>query len=158
MNINIVERSKVALLEVGASPILYLMIALSVVSVAIVIERLIFFLSTRADLQKLAAQLSERLGAGDLASARALVLGQKSAEAAVVAAGLGQIAQGPAAVEEAMSGARAIQKMRLERRLGFLGTLGSNAPFVGLLGTVIGIVQAFDHLERAGAATGGGAL
>ena len=158
MNINIVERSKVALLEVGASPILYLLIALSVVSVAIVIERLIFFLSTRADLQKLAAQLSERLGAGDLASARALVLGQKSAEAAVVAAGLGQISQGPAAVEEAMSGARAIQKMRLERRLGFLGTLGSNAPFVGLLGTVIGIVQAFDHLERAGAATGGGAM
>jgi biopolymer transport protein ExbB len=46
--------------------------------------------------------------------------------------------------------------MRLERRLGFLGTLGSNAPFVGLLGTVIGIVQAFEQLQVAGAANGSG--
>jgi len=61
-----------------------------------------------------------------------------------------------AAVEEAMSGASALQRMRLERRLGFLGTLGSNAPFVGLLGTVIGIVQAFEQLQVAGAANGSG--
>ncbi len=158
MNINIVERSKLALLEVGASPILYLMLALSVASVAIVIERLIFFVRTRADLQDLAERLSALLAISDLSGAKALVSGKSSAEAAVVAAGLGAIPKGPAAAEEAMSGARAIQKMRLERRLGFLGTLGSNAPFVGLLGTVIGIVQAFEQLERAGAATGGGAM
>jgi biopolymer transport protein ExbB len=45
--------------------------------------------------------------------------------------------------------------MRLERRLSFLGTLGNNAPFVGLLGTVIGIVQAFDKLQSATASGGG---
>ena len=39
--------------------------------------------------------------------------------------------------------------MKLEKRLVFLGTLGNNAPFVGLLGTVIGIVQAFDELGKA---------
>ena len=55
-----------------------------------------------------------------------------------------------------MAGASAVQRMRLERRLGFLGTLGSNAPFVGLLGTVIGIVQAFDQLQLAGTANGSG--
>jgi len=55
-----------------------------------------------------------------------------------------------------MSGASAVQRMRLERRLGFLGTLGSNAPFVGLLGTVIGIVQAFEQLQVAGSANGSG--
>jgi biopolymer transport protein ExbB len=157
MDINIVERSKVALLEVGASPILYLMIALSVASVAVVIERLIFFFGTRENLQKLAERLSAHLASDDVSSARSLLTGRRSAEAAVVAAGLGQIQRGPAAVEEAMSGARAIQKMRLEKRLGFLGTLGSNAPFVGLLGTVIGIVQAFEELELVGAATGAGA-
>src|SRR5262245_29184089 len=132
MNINIVERSKVALLEVGASPILYLMLGLSVASVALVIERVIFFVRTREDLQGLAERLSARLAASDLSGAKALVAGQSSAEAAVVAAGLGVMGKGSAAVEEAMAGARAIQKMRLERRLGFLGTLGSNAPFVGL--------------------------
>ena len=49
-----------------------------------------------------------------------------------------------------MASATALQRMRLERRLAFLGTLGNNAPFIGLLGTVIGIVQAFDRLQATG--------
>jgi biopolymer transport protein ExbB len=48
-----------------------------------------------------------------------------------------------------MAGAAALQRMKLEKRLVYLGTLGNNAPFVGLLGTVIGIVQAFDELGKA---------
>jgi biopolymer transport protein ExbB len=42
--------------------------------------------------------------------------------------------------------------MKLERRLAFLGTLGNNAPFIGLFGTVIGVVQAFEALGRQGGA------
>jgi len=154
MNLNIVERSKTLLLEVGAAPILYLMIALSIVSIAIMLERAIFFARTGVNLPRLAEELAAHLANGDLAQARELVSRSRSAEAAVVMAGLNRMAQGPAAVEEAMSGARVIQKMQLERRLGFLGTLGANAPFVGLLGTVIGIVQAFQRLEAAGASGG----
>ena len=153
---NIVERSKVILLDIGASPILYLMIALSIVSVAIMLERTLFFFRIRENLQRLASQLSSALGQGDLNAARQLVTHAKSAEAAIVAAGLARVQHGAAAVEEAMAGASAVQRMRLERRLGFLGTLGSNAPFVGLLGTVIGIVQAFEQLQVAGAANGSG--
>ena len=155
---NIVERSKLILLDIGASPILYLMIALSVISVAIMVERSFFFFRVRENLQRLASELGASLGRGDIASARELVTDAKSAEAAIVAAGLARVSQGAAAVEEAMAGASAVQRMRLERRLGFLGTLGSNAPFVGLLGTVIGIVQAFDQLQVAGAGNGGGAM
>ena len=44
--------------------------------------------------------------------------------------------------------------MALERRLAFLGTLGNNAPFIGLFGTVLGVVQAFAVL---GGASGPGA-
>ena len=153
---NIVERTKLILLDIGASPIMYLMIALSVISVAIMIERSLFFFRVREDLQRLAGELAASLGRGDVTAARALVADGKSVEAAIVAAGLSRIPQGAAAVEEAMAGASAVQRMRLERRLGFLGTLGSNAPFVGLLGTVIGIVQAFDQLQVAGAANGSG--
>ena len=72
-----------------------------------------------------------------------------SAEAAVVVAGLVEAPHGPQAAEEAMAGAAALQRMKLEKRLVYLGTLGNNAPFVGLLGTVIGIVQAFDELGKA---------
>jgi biopolymer transport protein ExbB len=153
---NIVERSKLILLDVGASPIMYLMLALSVVSVAIMVERSLFFFRVRENLQQLASALALALERGDVTAAKQLVSASRSAEAAIVAAGLSRVDAGAAAVEEAMSGASAVQRMRLERRLGFLGTLGSNAPFVGLLGTVIGIVQAFDQLQSAGAANGSG--
>jgi biopolymer transport protein ExbB len=74
-------------------------------------------------------------------------------------AGLAEADRGAQAAEEAMQGARVLQKMRLERRLAFLGTLGNNAPFIGLLGTVIGVVEAFEHLgqEAAGASNAAGA-
>ena len=151
---NIVERSKHILLEVGATPILYLMIGLSVVSVAIMIERAWFFAAARENIERLARALSARLSEEDLAGARLLVGSSKSAEAAIVAAGLSQLERGAEAAQEAMASATALQRMRLERRLAFLGTLGNNAPFIGLLGTVIGIVQAFEKLQNAGLGSG----
>lgn len=151
---NIVERSKTILLEVGATPILYLMIGLSVASLAIMIERAWFFTTVRENIERLARALSSHLNADDVASARALVAASKSAEAAIVAAGLQQLERGAESAQEAMASATALQRMRLERRLAFLGTLGNNAPFIGLLGTVIGIVQAFEKLQNAG--VGGG--
>lgn len=54
---------------------------------------------------------------------------------------------------EALETALAAERLRLERGLGFLATVGSNAPFVGLLGTVIGVIAAFHDLSRS---TGGG--
>jgi biopolymer transport protein ExbB len=156
MNSNIVERSKHILLEVGATPIMYLMIALSVVSVAIMIERAWFFSTVRENIEKLAGALATLLDVHDVSGAKELVSTSKSAEAAIVAAGLRQLGRGADAAEEAMASATALQRMRLERRLAFLGTLGNNAPFIGLLGTVIGIVQAFEKLQTAGAGGGAG--
>jgi biopolymer transport protein ExbB len=60
--------------------------------------------------------------------------------------------RGARAAQEAMQGAQALQRMKLERRLAFLGTLGNNAPFIGLLGTVIGVVEAFEALGKPSAA------
>jgi hypothetical protein len=54
---NIVERSKDILLEVGAAPILYLMIALSVMSIAVMLERAWFFFVSSEDLGRLAQAL-----------------------------------------------------------------------------------------------------
>jgi biopolymer transport protein ExbB len=157
---NIVERSKDILLQIGASPILYLMLGLSVMSIAVMLERAWFFMSTSENLERLARGLEEHLGAGNLAAARQLTRGSRSVEAAIVTAGLAHSERGADAASEAMASATALGRMRLERRLSFLGTLGNNAPFVGLLGTVIGIVQAFHQLELAGpnAAAGGGVM
>ena len=56
-------------------------------------------------------------------------------------------------VAAALEGAKARERLRLERNLAFLATLGSNAPFIGLFGTVLGIIKAFHDL--AGSQAGG---
>ena len=60
--------------------------------------------------------------------------------------GLGVLSQGPEMVEEVMAATMAAERPRYERFLSFLGTLGSNAPFIGLFGTVLGIIKAFNDL------------
>jgi biopolymer transport protein ExbB/TolQ len=147
---DIVTQSKDLMLALGAAPIMWLMIALSIVSVTIIVERALYFRSVSANFPALMAGLSAHLCEGDTLGAAALVKDEKSAEAQVVRAGFNVWPRGHRAVREALSSALAIQKNVLERRLGLLGTLGNNAPFVGLLGTVIGIVLAFEELSRAG--------
>ncbi len=146
---NIVEKSKAVMLAMGAAPVMWLMIVLSVLSVAVILERGYFFYSIRDDLEVLARDLAKSLRAGSFDEARKRLEGSPSAEAAVVIAGLAEADRGAAACEEAMAGATALQRMKLERRLVFLGTLGNNAPFIGLFGTVVGIIQAFQKLGES---------
>jgi biopolymer transport protein ExbB len=129
---------------------MWLMIALSVASVTIMLERGWFYYSIRDDIPALAQTLRDRLRDDDVGAALGLLEKSPSAEAAVVVAGLREADRGPTAADKAMRGAAALQKMKLERRLAFLGTLGNNAPFIGLFGTVIGVVQAFEQLGKQG--------
>jgi biopolymer transport protein ExbB len=87
-----------------------------------------------------------------------LLSGTRSTAAAVADAGLRVADLGPPATEKAMQGACAVERERLESRLAFLGTLGNNAPFVGLFGTVIGVIQAFEQLGVAPTAGAGQAV
>lgn len=147
---NLVEWLESLMTNFGAAWVMWLLIALSVLSVAVMLERAWFFFSLRDDLARLASQLRERLRAGDLAGARRELEASPSAEAAVVVAGLMEADRGARAAEEAMKGAAALQRIKLERRLAYLGTLGNNAPFIGLFGTVIGVVRAFEQLGKQG--------
>ncbi len=144
-----IERIKSAMVGLGASWVLYLMLALSVVSLAIMLERAWLFWSLRDDIAGLMRELGRLLRLGDLDGARRRLEASPSAEAAVVVAGIVEADLGVEAAEEAMMGASALQKLKLERWLAYLGTVGNNAPFIGLLGTVIGIVGAFEALGKA---------
>ncbi len=152
----IVERISEILDRAGAAWILYLLIGLSVLSVAIVIERLIFLARNRVPVARLRGPLLAALDRGrDEAAA---LLGQFSGmEAQVALAGVREIDRGADAVEEVMAAAEAAEQGRYKRFLGALGSIGSNAPFVGLLGTVIGIMGAFGDLRArvAGSAADG---
>jgi biopolymer transport protein ExbB/TolQ len=149
MNWDLVDHAKRLMTNFGAAWVMWLLLALSVVSVAIMLERGWFYYSLRDDLAALARSLGDYLRRGEVAEARRLLENSPSAEAAVVVAGLVESERGPQAAEEAMAGAAALQRMKLEKRLVYLGTLGNNAPFVGLLGTVIGIIRAFHSLDES---------
>lgn len=135
----------------GAEWVLWLLVGLSVVSLAAVVDRAVLFLRTREGIRELEPRLIEALSKGDLQQALKEVE-RDSLVRNVVRAGLTQMAQGlrdSEAVEQAMLGAMARERARYEARLTPLATVGNNAPFIGLFGTVLGIIQAFQELGRA---------
>jgi biopolymer transport protein ExbB len=142
------------MVQSGAAWVLWLLFGLSFLSVGVALERALVFRRTRGNLPVLVPALRRLLRADDHDGAARLLEGSHSVEGRVVAAGLDEADLGSAAAEEAMAAAMGLERQRLERRLLFLGTVGNNAPFVGLLGTVIGVVGAFDALGKPQALTG----
>jgi biopolymer transport protein ExbB/TolQ len=132
---------------IGAGWVLYLLIGLSVVSIAIMIERCILLVRDRIDYHTLGKELKARLDHDDIDDAKKVLQGVRSPEARIVLTGLEEIDKGLGAVEEHVAAATNVEKARLERNLAFLGTVGSNAPFIGLFGTVLGIIRAFHDLS-----------
>jgi biopolymer transport protein ExbB len=131
----------------GAEWVMWVLIALSVFSIGVMIERWRYFRGLRDDLGALGKKLSAKLRAGQLEDARAILRASPSPAALVALGGLEHDEDGPEAREKAMHSELARVRPSLERNLAFLGTVGNNAPFVGLLGTVIGIIQSFDALK-----------
>jgi biopolymer transport protein ExbB len=117
------------------------------VSVAIMLERARFYWTLSDNLDALAEELRNLLRKKDMDGAKKRLERSPSPAATIALAGLNESDRGADAAEEAMAGATARTRLTLERNLAFLGTVGNNAPFVGLLGTVIGIIQAFDALK-----------
>src|SRR6478735_1498781 len=129
----------------GSEWVLFVLLGLSVVSVAVMVERAIFLLA-RGDADALARELESLLKGGDLEGARQVLAGRAMPAAMVAAAGLNHYARGSEAVGAAMAGAKARLRVDMERNLGLLGTLGNNAPFIGLM-VAIPAVIAFNYFQ-----------
>jgi biopolymer transport protein ExbB len=140
--------------------VLWVLIALSFVSVAIMAERFIFYRKHAVDASVVRTKLSGLLAAGDLQGAADYLSAFDSLETNTVLFGLRDYARGPEAVEDLLSAAARKERARYELRLNYLATIASNAPFVGLFGTVLGIIRAFKDLagniaEASSAVMGG---
>jgi biopolymer transport protein ExbB len=140
-----------AIVNLGAAWVLWLLIGLSVISVGIMIERAAFFFARRLPNR---AELAGWLLGGDFAKARDLVADRAGIEADVLRAGLAQTDQGPDSVAKVVDAAMKKARLEYEARLAYLATLGNNAPFIGLFGTVLGIIRAFGDLAKNPSAAG----
>lgn len=146
---NIQERLT-AFAMLGAGWVMWLLVLLSVIILAIILERAWYLWKTRTNGLALQEALRKKLEERDFEGAEKLLAVSPSFEASIARAGLaGATDGGHAAAEERLRGAKVIARSRMERNLAFIGTVGNNAPFVGLLGTVIGIIRAFQALHES---------
>jgi len=137
----------------GAEWVLWLLVALSVLSIGIMINRALWLRGRDLDTTAFVAELRRAWRGGELDQ---LVSRYKSSTAIPVQVALAGVAErdhGPDAVAEAMQGERTRWRKDAEKNLIILGTLGNNVPFIGLFGTVLGIIGALDELQQD--ATGG---
>jgi len=131
---------------------------MSMTSLYVMVERIFAFRKSRKDSRNFAAKMGPLLGKGDLAAAAAANAGKDVGHLGrVVNAGLTAYRISPASRDVAVeSVARALERQAqrevqgFKRGLGLLATVGSTAPFVGLLGTTMGIVNAFQLMAAAG--------
>ena len=135
--------------------VLWLLIGLSMISVGVMVERFLFFRKHAVDAEIIRGELTRRLDRGEYREAIDYLAKFDALETNVVRFGLRQHEKGPASVQDLIEGAEAKERQRYQKRLNFLATVGSNAPFIGLFGTVLGVIKAFgqlgDDLGGAGA-------
>jgi len=136
----------------GAEWVNWTLVLLSIIGLAITVDRLILYARTRERFASLQAALQDALRRQDLAAARGLVQSD-SLVRNVLRAGLEAVGRGerdPKAVEEEMLATLAAERSRYDARVAWLTTIANIAPLVGLLGTIIGVVGAFYGLGQAG--------
>jgi biopolymer transport protein ExbB/TolQ len=140
--------------------VLYLLLGLSLVSIGVVLERWFFYRRRKIDTAALRVSLGKQFGRGDFAGAAASLEKYDALETNVVLEGLRAHEKGPESVEDLLAGALGHERNRYEQRLNFLATIASNAPYIGLFGTVLGIIRSFRDLaanmaEASGAVMAG---
>lgn len=120
----------------------------SILSIGVMMERLWAFFKFRNGLKTFFPQIQKAFKNGGMEAASAICDEEKPA-ARIFKAGLLKYREGKTAAGEAMELAARQEMLGLERYLGILGTIGNIAPFIGLFGTVLGIIRAFHDLAIA---------
>lgn len=129
---------------------LWVLVILSILSIAFILERAFVLNKVRNQSQKISEQLREIIRNNNLTELEELAKDRASLEAKGLSYGLRHAHErGIPGLEELFSSYAANEKPILEKHLGFLATVGANAPFIGLLGTVFGIMDAFRSLAQS---------
>ncbi len=139
-----------AIAQIAHEVTLWVLVALSILSLAFILERLFTLGRIKNQSQKIGEEIREVLQTNNLAELEEMSKNKSVLETRALSYGLRHVRErGLNGLEEIFTSYASIEKPALERYLGFLATVGSNAPFIGLLGTVFGIMDAFRSLSQS---------
>lgn len=130
--------------------VMWPLLIFSVLSWAVILERIYTYVTLRPKLTQLARLLMQSLRSGDTAAAKQICQSGKPYISELFVNTLDT--KRPRELAERMTERSRVRLMsQLKRNLWILGTIGSASPFIGLLGTVVGIVKAFHNMSEKGA-------
>ena len=121
-----------------------------VLGLAFCIERIIYLSLAEINVKKLLASLEEKLSAGDVEGAKEVCRNTRGPVASICYQGLMRIDEGIENVERSVVAYGSVQSSYLEQGCSWITLFIAMAPSLGFLGTVIGMVMAFDQIQQAG--------
>lgn len=132
--------------------------ALSAIAVYLIVEQSLVLRRSVILPPGLADEASEAIRSGQIGLARQLCVDRPSVLAFVIAKGLEEVDSGWPSMEKSMEDALAEQSARLFRKIEYLTAIGNIAPMIGLLGTVVGMIFAFQQVALSRGSAGAGDL
>lgn len=136
-------------IEGGAGWMTPILICL-VFGLALVIERILYLNLSKSNAKKLLAKVEAALEVNDIEGAKEVCKNTRGPVASVFFQGLDRINEDMDIIEKAVVSYGGVQMSRLESNLNWIGLFIALAPMLGFLGTVVGMVSAFDAIEAAG--------
>ncbi len=134
----------------AGGPVMWPIIALSITAAAIVVERLWSLQADRVSPSDLIDKIWKLVAAGELNDKHIEVIAENSPLGRILAAGLANRHRPREWVKEAIEDTGRHVAHELDRFLNLLGTIAAVSPLMGLLGTVIGIISAFNAITHDG--------
>jgi len=132
--------------------VLYLLLMLSFLSMVMIVERFLFLKKRISHSKKRQAELKEILETQNYKKLEFLTSHPNEIEDRAIRLSLEHFKNfGESGVEEIVKYISLSEKPRYEKFLGFLATVGSNGPYIGLFGTVLGIMKAYNDMSASSA-------
>jgi len=121
-----------------------------ILGLAIAIERIIFLNLSTTNSKKLTEDVEQALASGGVEAAKAVCRNTKGPIASIFYQGLDRANEDLDAAEKAVVAYGGVQMGQLEKNVSWISLFIALAPMLGFMGTVIGMIQAFDKIEAAG--------
>jgi biopolymer transport protein ExbB len=137
-------------LFIRGGPVMYPLAILSIISLAIIAERIWFLRRARMDTKDFMSKINEALSANQIEEAATVCEEYRGPLGSVFREALKKHQRSREEIEKAIEGTGSIEVAKMERNLLVLGTIGKLAPLLGFFGTVIGMVKAFESIASSG--------